>query len=126
MQTPSESASALGQFGRESGVARREHLLDSLDIPPVPRPGDANTVNATGGGPNYTEGYGATYRQIIDVQNWDRSEMTNAPGESGNPGSRHYDDLVEPWAKGEYHALPFSRKAVEAVTEERIVLHPAP
>ena len=126
MQTPSESASALGQFGRESGVARREHLLDSLDIPPVPRPGDANTVNATGGGPNYTEGYGATYRQIIDVQNWDRSEMTNAPGESGNPGSRHYDDLVEPWARGEYHALPFSRKAVEAVTEERIVLHPAP
>jgi penicillin amidase len=51
--------------------------------------------------------------------------MTNAPGESGNPGSRHYDDLVEPWAKGEYHPMPFSRQAVEAVTEERVVLNPA-
>ena len=122
-QTPTE-ASALSQFGLDSAAARREHLLDSLDIPPVSRPGDANTVNATGGGPNFTEAYGATYRQIIDVQNWDRSVMTNTPGESGNPGSKHYEDLVIPWAKGEYHPMPFSRQAVEAATEERILLKP--
>lgn len=125
-QTPSESASTFSQFGLDSAAARREHLLDSLNIPPVPRPGDANTVNATGGGPNYSEAYGATYRQIIDVQNWDRSVMTNAPGESGNPDSKHYDDLVQPWAKGEYHPMPFSRRAVEAAAEERILLKPAP
>ena len=125
LQTPAEAASTLSQFGLDSAAARRERLLDSLDIPPVSRPGDANTVNATGGGPNFTEAYGATYRQIIDVQNWDRSVMTNAPGESGNPGSKHYDDLVGPWAKGEYHPMPFSRRAVEAATEERIVLKPA-
>lgn len=123
-ETPTEAEGTLSQFGLDSAAARRQRLLDSLDIPPVARPGDANTVNATGGGPNFTEAYGATYRQIIDVQNWDRSVMTNAPGESGTPGSKHYDDLVIPWAKGEYHPMPFSRKAVEAATEERILLQP--
>ncbi len=126
-QNSPESTNALPAFGLDSSAAaRREHLLDSLDIPPTSRPGDANTVNATGGGPNYTEGYGATYRQIIDVGNWDHSVMTNAPGESGNPGSKHYDDLVEPWSKGEYHPMPFSRAAVEAATEERVILSPSP
>jgi penicillin amidase len=125
IEGPPAETSTLSQFGLDSAAARRQRLLDSLEIPPVSRPGDANTVNATGGGPNFTEAYGATYRQIIDVQNWDRSVMTNAPGESGVPGSKHYDDLVMPWAKGEYHPMPFSRKAVEAATEERILLQPA-
>jgi penicillin amidase len=41
------------------------------------------------------------------------------------PGSQHYADLVLPWSKGEYHAMPFSRPAVEAATEEKITLVPA-
>ena len=44
---------------------------------------------------------------------------------SGDPLSKHYDDLIEDWAWGQYHPMPFSRKAVEAVTEERMVLVPA-
>jgi penicillin amidase len=82
-------------------------------------------VNATAGGGNYAAAYGASYREIIDVNDWDRSVMTNVPGESGVPGDKHYDDLVGPWSKGEYHPMPFSRKAVEAATEERILLVPA-
>jgi penicillin G amidase len=116
---------APAPFGLDSAAAHREHVLDNFDLRPVPRPGDANTVNATGGGQNYSEAYGASYRQIIDLGDWDRSVMTNVPGESGIPGSKHYDDLVVPWAKGEYHPMPFSRAAVEAAAEERITLIPA-
>ena len=112
-------------FGLDSGAISRERLIESLDIQPVTRPGDANSVNATGGGPNFTEAYGASYRQIIDVSNWDNSMMTNVPGESGVPGSPHYRDLVEPWAEGVYHPMPFSRKAVEEAAEERLLLKPA-
>ena len=112
-------------FGLDGAAISRERLVESLNIPPVPRPGDANTVNATGGGANFTEAYGASYRQIIDLSNWDHSMMTNVPGESGVPGSRHYSDLVEPWAEGEYHPMPFTRKAVEAAAEERLILKPA-
>jgi len=92
-------------------------------LAPAPRPGDGNTVNATSGA-NFRQTNGASWREVLDVGDWDRSVMTNVPGESGDPASRHYSDLLADWAAGRYHPLPFSRKAVEAVTEDRIVLHP--
>ena len=94
-----------------------------FQLGPVPRPGDANTVNATSG-TNFRQTNGASWREVLDVGDWDRSVMTNVPGESGNPGSSHYSDLLADWAAGRYHPLPFSRKAVEAATEERIELRP--
>ena len=51
--------------------------------------------------------------------------MTNVPGESGDPESPHYGDLLQDWAAGRYHPMPYSRKAVEAATVERIALVPA-
>jgi penicillin amidase len=103
-----------------------KHPLDikELNRGPFARPGDGFTVNATGGA-NFYQTAGASYRQVIDVSDWDRSVMTNTPGESGDPLSKHYDDLIEDWAWGQYHPMPFSRKAVEAVTEEKLVLSPA-
>jgi penicillin amidase len=94
------------------------------NLPAIARPGDADTVNATGG-IGYQQTYGASYREVIDLADWDRSVTTNTPGESGNPGSKHYGDLEEDWAAGHYHPLPYSRKAVLAAAEERIVLEPA-
>ena len=90
---------------------------------PVPRPGDANSVNATSGA-NFRQTNGASWREILDVGDWDRSVMTNVPGESGDPTSPHYSDLLADWAAGKYHPMPFSRKAVESATEERVILLP--
>jgi penicillin amidase len=87
------------------------------------RPGDGNTVNATSG-PALQQTAGASYRQIIDLSDWDKSVMTNTPGESGNPNSPHYADLATAWAEGRYHPMPFSRKAVEAATTQRLSLLP--
>jgi penicillin amidase len=89
----------------------------------VTRPGDGNTVNATSG-PAFRQTGGASYRQILDVSDWDRSVMTNVPGESGDPESPHYSDLIDQWASGRYHPMPFTRKAVEAAAEERLWLKP--
>lgn len=96
--------------------------VKTLNLPPTPRAGDANTVHASSG---TTGTSGASYREILDVADWDRSMMTNVPGESGDPESKHYHDLVDDWANGKYHPMPFTRKAVEAATEERILLEPA-
>jgi penicillin amidase len=95
-----------------------------FDLPSLSRPGDAYTVNATSG-LNYLQTSGASYREILDVSDWDRSVTTNTPGESGNPGDRHYGDLERDWASGTYHPLPYSRKAVEAAAEERTILVPS-
>jgi acyl-homoserine lactone acylase PvdQ len=79
--------------------------VPTLDLVPHARPRDAYTVNATGG-PGYRQSNGASYREIIDVSDWDRSMMTNVPGESGVPGDRHYGDLIDDWADGRYHTIP--------------------
>jgi penicillin amidase len=76
------------------------------------------------GGANFRQTNGASWREVLDVGDWDRSLMTNVPSESGDPTSRHYADLLTDWAAGRYHPMPFTRKAVEAATEERIVLRP--
>ena len=96
----------------------------SWDLPARSRPGDVYTVNAAGG-PDYSQTHGASYREVLDLSNWDRSVMTNVPGESGVPGDAHYGDLREGWADGHYHPMPYSRKAVEAAAETRVMLMPA-
>ncbi len=112
------------QWGNLHKIVFRHPIASAgLNLGPVSRPGDSNTVNATSG-INFQQSSGASFREIIDVGNWDRSVMTNVPGESGDPASRHYGDLLDDWAAGRYHPMPFSRKAVEAATEERIVLKP--
>jgi penicillin G amidase len=103
-----------------------DNLAGFLDPPPVPRPGDDNTVDATWNLPNnYDQLGGASYREIFDVSDWDRSEGVNVPGESGQPGSSHYSDLVPLWRDGKYFPLAYSEQAVEAQTTDRLELLPA-
>jgi penicillin amidase len=90
---------------------------------PISRPGDGNTVNATGGS-NFRQSNGASWRMILDFDDWDKSVMTNVPGESGNPDSPHYSDLLEGWASGKYHPMLYSRRLIEQATVERIRLIP--
>ena len=99
----------------------RIHKLTLKPLEAVSRPGDANTPNATSGlFPAQTAG--ASFREVLDLSDWDRSISTNVPGESGDPASPHFGDLLEPWSKGEYHPLSFTRAAVEKVTTERLTL----
>ena len=96
-----------------------------LDRGPVERPGHAYTVNATSG-PGLIQNSGATYRQVLDLSDWDRSLAINAPGQSGQPESPHYDDLLALWARNEHFPLVYSREAVEKQARERLRLVPAP
>jgi penicillin amidase len=50
--------------------------------------------------------------------------MTNVPGESGDPESPHYGDLIDEWASGRYHPMPYTRQAVESAAAERLRLVP--
>ncbi len=112
------------QWGKIHRILFRHPLgVRAFDRGPVARPGDGNTVNATSG-EHFQQTNGASYRQILDVSDWDRSVMTNAPGESGDPESPHYGDLIDDWANGRYHPMPFSRQAVEAAAAERLTLSP--
>ncbi len=95
-----------------------------FDLGPVPRPGDGYTVNATAFGENWAQEAGASYREIIDTGDWDRSVAVNAPGQSGRPGTPHYADLLPLWDSGRYFPLVYSRPAVEKATVDRLTLEP--
>jgi penicillin amidase len=85
--------------------------------------GYAGTVMLTSGrGP--AADIGPSFRQILDVANWDRSLATNPPGQSGSPASAHFADLARTWAAGEYFPLVFSDEAVKANAEATLVLVP--
>lgn len=100
--------------------AERKSLLD---LPAPERGGDSNTVFATGG-QGYRQTHGASYREILDVTDWDRSVATNVPGQSGQPTSKHYGDLLPLWADGKYFPLLYSKAKVETMAKDRLMLEP--
>jgi penicillin G amidase len=102
-----------------AGPATRQFF----NLPPVERGGDANTVNATAGG-GYRQSAGASYRQILDLSDWDNSVAINVPGQSGQPGSPHYGDLLALWGEGKYFPLLFSRQKIEQHSRQRLLLVP--
>ena len=95
-----------------------------FDRGPIPRPGHPTTVNAAAGTLS-VQTSGASFRMILDVGDWDRSVATSAPGQSGQPGSPHYDDLIPYWAEERYFPLAFSRGRVEEVADRGLTLEPA-
>ncbi len=112
-------------------VARFTHALSAdaerrelFDLPSIERGGDGNTVNNTSG-TNFRQNHGASFREILDVSDWDRSVATSVPGQSGQPGSRHYGDLLPLWAEGKYFPLLYSRQKIEAMAKQRLTLEPA-
>ncbi|MFC5407989.1 penicillin acylase family protein [Larkinella bovis] len=93
-----------------------------LAIGPLPRGGYGETVNSTGNGLN--QEFGASFRILVDTQDWDKTLGINNPGQSGDPASPHYRDLFPIWAKDDYFPVYFSPEKIKTVTEKRTVLEP--
>lgn len=69
---------------------------------------------------------GQNYAQIVDFSDLDRSQSLNPPGISENPSSRHFNDQLGIWSRGELHPAPISRAGVEKYQESttRLVYRP--
>ncbi|MEO6213084.1 MAG: penicillin acylase family protein, partial [Vicinamibacterales bacterium] len=102
------------RWGRMHMRAFPHPFLAGFDIPSVERSGGSGTVAADG----------ASYREILDVSNWDRSLVINTPGQSGQPGSRFYSSLVQDWADEKYFPLAFSKEAVDKAAAHTLRLTP--
>ncbi len=103
------------RWGRINRSELPHALLRAYDIPAVERHGGAGFVAAVG----------ATFREVIDMGKLDSTLVTNVPGQSGQPGSPFYQNLVESYGRGEYFPLAFSRAAVDRVAAHRLLLVPA-
>jgi penicillin amidase len=106
-------------------VARFRHpLSNAFDLASPSRGGDDNTVNMTGGA-GWLQTSGASYRGIFDTADWDNSVATSVPGQSGQPGSPFYDNLLSLWGEHRYFPLVYSRQAVERETAHVLWLEPS-
>jgi penicillin amidase len=101
----------------------RHPLAAAFDLPSVSRGGDGMTVNATSGA-GFRQTSGASYRIVVDLADLDNSTATSVPGQSGQPGSEYYANLLPLWSEGKYFPLLYSRAAVERGTTHRLWLRP--
>jgi penicillin amidase len=102
------------RWGQQHTRAFRHPLLPEFDLGPVERSGGAGAIEADG----------ATYREILDVSDWDRSRTVNVPGQSGQPGSPYYANLLKMWADNQYFPLVFTRPAIARATAHTLTLEP--
>ena len=97
-------------------------MQDKINLGPVARGGYGETVNATANDLNQT--HGASFRILVDTEDWDKTLGINNPGQSGDPASPHYRDLFPIWADNGYFPVFFSKEKVQSVAESTTVLKP--
>ena len=99
-----------------------EEQRKRINLGPLPRGGYAETVNNTGNKLN--QEHGASFRIVVDTEDWDKTLGINSPGQSGDPDSPHYRDLFELWGQNGYFPVYFSKEKVKAVAEKTTILKP--
>jgi penicillin G amidase len=121
-------AKAIAQLTKEQGMdwtAWRYGRMHTRDFPhPFVTVYDLPIVERSGGN-GAVAADGASYREIMDVADWDRSVVTNVPGQSGQPESPFYGNLLPLWDKGEYFPLVYSRPRVDRDAAHKLMLRPA-
>ncbi len=73
--------------------------------------GQRNTINAINGG------FGPSWRMVVELTKPVKAYGIFPGGESGNPGSPYYDNMVDDWAAGKIHKLLFL-KSLDMTTQE--------
>lgn len=106
----------------------RRPLDRLLNLGPLPVGGDSTTVSPMGtrltnvtGNPTGV----ANLRMVLDIGNWEESVFVLAGGQSGNPLSPHYDDMLKHWQQGKGVPVAWSPEAIARSTRRTLQLRPA-
>lgn len=87
------------------------HLLRTAMMP------FARTGLQTGGGKHIVNAtqhsHGPSWRMIVHLTNETEAYVVYPGGQSGNPGSKYYDQFVDTWAKGDYYKAWIMKKGDE-------------
>jgi len=107
-----------------SGIAPIESLVNQG---PVPVGGNTECVNnemwyVSKG--NFSITLIPSMRLIVDMSDFGKSVSMNSTGQGGNPGNLWYGSMIPPWARVQYHPMPWTREQVEADAAHRLMLNP--
>ncbi|KKL25449.1 hypothetical protein LCGC14_2405200, partial [marine sediment metagenome] len=89
--------------------------------------GASETVTQNGYLPSdpFTGIWGPVYRLLCDVGDPQRSRWQITTGQSGQPGSKHYDDMIEGWVSGRTNPVYLEEHEVHgAGGAKHLRLHP--
>ncbi len=95
---------------------------------PYPVGGDSNTIWNTATGYHELSSdivVGPPFRFIADLGDLDHCMGLLAPGQSGQPLSKHYADQIKPWFNRGYHPMIVDRQELMKETEDQLTLIPA-
>jgi penicillin G amidase len=110
-------------FGRRRGLGL------FFNVRSIKVGGNTDTVLATSqvpGSPFETRLAAPTWRQVLDVGKWDACGGIHVPGQSGQPGSRHYRDLRRRWRTNRQFPLYWSAPELRRHARTRLTLVPVP
>ena len=107
--------SSAWRWGRMHARPFPHPFVTAFDLPTIERDGGTGAVMADG----------ASYREIMDTADWDRSVVTNVPGQSGQPESEFYGNLLPLWDQGEYFPMLYSRAKVDQNMSHKLTLKPS-
>jgi penicillin amidase len=117
---------ALHRARFASPLARLPGLAEAFTAATVEVGGDEGTVAQSAVDPRagYPAAVVASWRQVVDLADVDRSVGVLPTGQSGNPASSHWNDQAGLWSAGAHHPLAVSRAAVERATTASMRLVP--
>jgi len=83
----------------------------------VPVGGGKGIINAAG------PEHGPSWRMIVEMTDGIEAYGIYPGGQSGNPGSRYYDNTISDWAAGRYYRLWLMKEAEKEDERVRWVMH---
>ena len=108
-------------------VGDRKPLDRVFNLGPFPYGGDANTVAQSAPDPLGDEAnpvWIASLRMVVDVGSWEDSRFVLPGGQSGNPLSPHYADMLPLWQRGDGVAIAWTPEEVHRAARSTLRLVP--
>jgi penicillin amidase len=106
---------------------QKKLFANVFNLGPLPCGGDDNTINNASArpiDPLFRPDTIPSMRSAIDVGAWENSRFVLPGGQSGNPLSPHYGDLLPLWHRGEGVPIAWSPESVARATRETLRLRP--
>ncbi|HEX5690063.1 MAG TPA: penicillin acylase family protein, partial [Roseiflexaceae bacterium] len=72
----------------------------------------------------YNQYHVPSYRQIVDLSNWDASRFIHTGGQSGQVLSGGYSSFLQRWQRVEYLPMRYGTEALNTAAAARLILEP--
>lgn len=109
-------------------ISKKTSMFNSfLNRGPYSAGGEIHTLNVSGFacGKSFNVAWIPAMRFIVDFGLDEPAYLISVPGQSGNPSSPHYDDMIPYFLAGTNHPLPFSEHAIRAQYDKVLTLRPS-